>query len=183
MMKFRAEETSEISYSSPLILQMNKLSPLKPEVFKRSQNKVIWKSRTSRSSGSGSFHSPTLIYVPGSSDDKEICLQCRRPSLDPWDGKIPGERNCNPLQYSCLENSVEKEPGRLLSMESHRVGHDWLTNTHIHTHTHTLVYISGSVFPFWFFSLIVYYKVLSMVLCALSLFLCVYIYTYIHRYI
>ena len=135
MMKFRAEETSEISYSSPLILQMNKLSPLKPEVFKRSQNKVIWRSRTSRSSGSGSFHSPTLIYFPGSSDDKEICLQCRRPSLDPWDGKIPGERNCNPLQYSCLENSMEKEPGRLLSMESQRVGHDWLTNTHTHTHT------------------------------------------------
>ena len=137
MMKFRAEETSEISYSSPLILQMNKLSPLKPEVFKRSQNKVIWRSRTSRSSGSGSFHSPTLIYFPGSSDDKEICLQCRRPSLDPWDGKIPGERNCNPLQYSCLENSMEKEPGSLLSMESQRVGHDWLTNTHTHTHTHT----------------------------------------------
>ena len=31
MMKFRAEETSEISYSNPLILQMNKLSPLKPK--------------------------------------------------------------------------------------------------------------------------------------------------------
>ena len=60
---------------------------------------------------------------------------------------------------------------------------DWLTHTH--THTHTLVYISGSVFPFWFFSLIVYYKVLSRVPCVLSLSLCVcvYIYIYIHRYI
>ena len=30
-----------------------------------------------------------------------------------------GEGNGNPLQYSCLEN-----PSGLLSLESHRVGHD-----------------------------------------------------------
>ena len=34
-----------------------------------------------------------------------IFLQCRRPGFDPWVRKIPGERNGNPLQYSCLENS------------------------------------------------------------------------------
>ena len=27
--------------------------------------------------------------------------------FDPWVGKIPGEGNGNPLQYSCLENSME----------------------------------------------------------------------------
>ena len=26
---------------------------------------------------------------------------------DPWVGKIPGEGNGNPLQYSCLENSMD----------------------------------------------------------------------------
>ena len=31
-----------------------------------------------------------------------ICLQCRRPRSDPWVGKIPGEGNGNPLQYSYL---------------------------------------------------------------------------------
>ena len=34
-------------------------------------------------------------------------LQCRRSKrcgFDPWAGKIPGEGNSNPLQYSCLEN-------------------------------------------------------------------------------
>ena len=35
-----------------------------------------------------------------------------------------GERNGNPLQCSCLENPREGEPGGLLSMGSHRVGHD-----------------------------------------------------------
>ena len=35
-----------------------------------------------------------------------IFLQCRRPRFDSWVGKIPGEGNGNPLQYSCLENPV-----------------------------------------------------------------------------
>ena len=30
-----------------------------------------------------------------------------------------------------------EEPGKLLSMGSQRVGHDWATNTHTHTHTYT----------------------------------------------
>ena len=30
-----------------------------------------------------------------------------------------------PPQYSCLENPMDGDPGRLLSMGSHRVGHDW----------------------------------------------------------
>ena len=36
-----------------------------------------------------------------------------------------GEGNGNPLQCSCLENPRDGEPGGLLSMGSHRVGHDW----------------------------------------------------------
>ena len=36
-----------------------------------------------------------------------------------------GEGNGTPLQYSCLENPMEEEPGGLQSMGSHRVGHDW----------------------------------------------------------
>ena len=36
-----------------------------------------------------------------------------------------GEGNGNPLQCSCLENPRDGKPGGLLSMGSHRVGHDW----------------------------------------------------------
>ena len=39
-------------------------------------------------------------------------------------GRSPGEGNGNPLQYSCLENPMEEEPGGLQSMGSQRVGHD-----------------------------------------------------------
>ena len=35
-----------------------------------------------------------------------------------------GEGNGNPLQCSCLENPRDGEPGGLLSMGMHRVGHD-----------------------------------------------------------
>ena len=36
-----------------------------------------------------------------------------------------GEGNGNLLQCSCLENPRDGEPGGLLSLGSHRVGHDW----------------------------------------------------------
>ena len=39
-----------------------------------------------------------------------------------------GEGNGTPLQYSCLENLWTEEPGRLQSMGSLRVRHDWVTS-------------------------------------------------------
>ena len=33
-------------------------------------------------------------------------------------GRSPGEGNDNPLQYSCLENPMDREPGKLQSMGS-----------------------------------------------------------------
>ena len=40
-------------------------------------------------------------------------------------GRYPGGEHGNPLQYSCLENPMTEEPGRLQSMGLQRVGHDW----------------------------------------------------------
>ena len=37
---------------------------------------------------------------------------------------LDGEGNGTPLEYSCQENSMEEEPGRLWSMGSLRVRHD-----------------------------------------------------------
>ena len=39
-------------------------------------------------------------------------------------GRFPGIRNVNPLQYSCLQNSIDREAWQLQSMRSQRVGHD-----------------------------------------------------------
>ena len=45
-------------------------------------------------------------------------------------GRSFGWGHGKPLQYSYLENSQGQEPGRLESMESQRVRHDWV-NKHI----------------------------------------------------
>ena len=41
----------------------------------------------------------------------------------PGSGRSSGEGNDSPLQYSCLENPMDREPGGLQSMGSQRVGH------------------------------------------------------------
>ena len=46
---------------------------------------------------------------PGGASGKEFACQCRRHRrrrFNPWIGKIPWRRACNPLQCYCLENST-----------------------------------------------------------------------------
>jgi len=61
---------------------------------------------------------------PGGSDGKESAYNVGDPGSIPGSGRYPGEGNGNPLQYSCLENSMIEEPGGLQSMGSQRVRHD-----------------------------------------------------------
>ena len=42
-------------------------------------------------------------------------------------GRSPGEGHGNSLQYSCLDNSMTEESGKLQSMVLQRVRHDWAT--------------------------------------------------------
>ena len=44
---------------------------------------------------------------PGGSDSKASAHDAGDPVLIPWSGRSPGEGNGNPLQYSCLENSMD----------------------------------------------------------------------------
>ena len=64
---------------------------------------------------------------PGSSNGKESACSAGDPCLIPGSGRSPREGNGNPLQYSCLGISRTEKPGRLQSMGSQRVGHDWAT--------------------------------------------------------
>jgi len=61
---------------------------------------------------------------PGGSDGKQSACKVEDPSLIPGLGRSPGEGNGNPLQYSCLENSMDRGPEGLQSMGSQRVGYD-----------------------------------------------------------
>ena len=51
------------------------------------------------------------IYIwefPGGSDSKVSAYNAGDPGLVPGLGKSPGEGNGNPLQYSCLENPMNR---------------------------------------------------------------------------
>ena len=69
------------------------------------------------------------INIPGGSDGKESACNAGDLGSIPGSGRSPGGAHGNPLQYSWLENSMDREPGGLQSMGSQRVRHDWVTNT------------------------------------------------------
>ena len=80
----------------------------------------------------------TIYYVPtvfceykccGSDSIESACSQCRRPGFHPWVEKIPGVGNGNQLQYSCLENFMDRGAWRAQFTGSQRVRNDWVTNT------------------------------------------------------
>ena len=60
------------------------------------------------------LRSPALQVVSRSVEDV---------GLVPGTGRYPGKGNGYPLQYYCLENSLDKEVHGLQSMGSHSVGH------------------------------------------------------------
>ena len=45
---------------------------------------------------------------PGGSDSKESACNARDPYSIPGLGRSPGEGNGSPLQYSCLENPIDR---------------------------------------------------------------------------
>ena len=54
----------------------------------------------------------------GGSDGKESLCDAGDTGSSSGLGRSPGERNDYPLQYSCLENPMDREPGRLHSWGS-----------------------------------------------------------------
>ena len=54
-------------------------------------------------------HIYSLNYMgfPGGSEGKVSACNAGDPGLIPGSGRSPGEGNGNPLQYSCLENSMD----------------------------------------------------------------------------
>ena len=50
-----------------------------------------------------------LLEPPGGSDGKESAYNAGDLGSTPGLGRSPGEGNGNPLQYSCLENSMDTE--------------------------------------------------------------------------
>ena len=73
---------------------------------------------------------------PGVDSGKEPSCQCRRHKrreFDPWVRTTPGGGHGNPLQYSCLENPMDREAWWVTT---HRV--EKLDTMEAHTSTYTV---------------------------------------------
>ena len=74
---------------------------------------------------------------PGGASGQELACQCRRHKrhgFDPWVGKIPLRKARQPTPVLLPgESPWTEEPGRLQSMGSQRVGHDWSDLVCMHT--------------------------------------------------
>ena len=72
------------------------------------------------------FYAVGQIYLftgfPGGSDGKESACNAGDPGSIPGSGRSPGEENGNPLQYSCLENPMDRGAWRATV---HRVAKSW----------------------------------------------------------
>ena len=67
-----------------------------------------------------------LLYskgFPSSADSKESACNAGDPGSIPGLGRSLGERNGNPLQYSCLENSMDRPWGLKESDTIERITH------------------------------------------------------------
>ena len=49
-----------------------------------------------------------MLGFPGGSDGKEYACNAGDPGSIPGSGKSPGGGNGNPLQYSCIEDSMDR---------------------------------------------------------------------------
>ena len=82
-------------------------------------------------------HNRLLLYrpwgFPGSSADKKAACNAGNLGSLPGLGRSPGEGHDNPLQYSCLENPMDRGAWRA-TVHGVAKGQTQL-NTHIHIHT------------------------------------------------
>ena len=75
---------------------------------------------------------------PASAGDIKRC------GFNPGLGRSPGGGRGNPLQYSCLENSMDRKAGGLWYLGSKRVGHDWSDLACVH-----ILFVQSSVILLW----------------------------------
>ena len=80
----------------------------------------------------------------GDSDGKESGCNAGDPGSAPWVGRSPGEGNGNSLQFSCLENSMDRGAWRATVHGHKELGTtEQLTHSHFHKMTNLHPYFNS----------------------------------------
>ena len=74
---------------------------------------------------------------PGDSDDKEFACNAGEPGSIPGLGRSSGEGNGNPLQYSCLENPMDRGSWQATVHGVAKSQAQLSNNTHFHFRSQT----------------------------------------------
>ena len=101
------------------------------------------------------FFNLFILYCsfPDGRGGKESACNAGDSGLIPSSGRSPGEGNGCPLQYSWLENSMDRGARQATVHGVSKIGPDWAIHTHTHTHTHThRLKVSGTLDIFSMFS-------------------------------
>ena len=108
---------------------------------------------------SGSFF--RLCYVqyrdfPGGSEGKASVYNVGEVGSIPESGRSSGEGNCNPFQYSCLENSMDGGVWQAIAygVTKSQRGLSHFTSCVVSCHLHTNNFILFQFGPFYFFFLL-----------------------------
>ena len=97
-----------------------------------------------------------------------ICLQCSRCKFGLGWGRSPGGGHGNPLQYSCLENSMDRGAWRAMV---HRVMEEtrlWRLSTHAQHHYYISINVRLGSFAKDVFGWVFHWIVISVTFCCLS---------------
>ena len=83
-----------------------------------------WACKGSNTTEQLSLH---FLSLPVGSDGKEYACNAGDPGAIPGLGRSPGEGDGYPLQYSCMENSMDRETWQATIHGVARVGHNLVT--------------------------------------------------------
>ena len=99
-----------------------------------SQNPLLYKKQIKLDYSK--FHSTFIFFCenfmgfPSGSVVKSLPANAGDMGFDRHDKRVPWRRKWHPLQYSCLENPVDRRACLVQSTGSQRVRHNWATKRH-----------------------------------------------------
>ena len=115
-------------------LSVEKEAPIWGQVLGRDKPKC----KGSEISSGNWEKSAMLLGFPGGANGKEPAwqgkLDKRDAGLIPGSVRSPGGEHGNPLQYSCLENSMDRRAWQATVHRVAKVGHEWSGLAHTHPH-------------------------------------------------